>query len=132
MNKNEIAILNEKEIEDKVYIIRGIPVMLDRDLALIYGYEVKRLNEQVKNNIEKFPSDMMFQLTKEDLLNSRSKISTLNYSTIKQGKNIKYYPYAFTEQGIYMLMTVLKINKHLKRKTIDWYQRSKIINKQIL
>ena len=97
--------------------------MLDADLAQIYGYTTKRLNEQVKNNIEKFDSDFMFKLTLNEIENiSRSKKSTLkvendydeslrsNFLTSNEGRghNIKYMPYAFTEQGIYMLMTVLR------------------------
>lgn len=92
-------------IENKILVIRGQQVMLDRDLAEIYGYETKRFNEQIKNNIERFDEDFRFQLTDEEInLVSRSKFSTLN----GRGHNIKYKPYAFTEQGIYMLMTVLK------------------------
>ena len=91
----------------RIYTIRGVKVMLDADLAEIYGYTTKRFNEQVKNNIEKFDEDFRFQLTlKEAETCSRSKISSLNNS--RRGTNIKYAPYAFTEQGIYMLMTVLK------------------------
>ena len=83
--------------------------MLDSDLAQIYGYETKNFNRQVKNNIEKFDEDdFMFQLNKEDLKQlSRCKNFTLNRDS-GRGSNIKYLPYAFTEQGIYMLMTVLK------------------------
>ena len=93
-------------IESKILVIRGQQVMLDRDLAEIYGYKTKAFNQQVKNNIEKFPDDMMFKLTQAEVdLLSRSKILTLNSG---RGHNIKYLPYAFTEQGIYMLMTVLK------------------------
>ena len=91
----------------RIYTIRGVKVMLDADLAEIYGYTTKRFNEQVKNNIEKFDEDFRFQLTlKEAETCSRSKILTLNGG--HRGTNIKYAPYAFTEQGIYMLMTVLK------------------------
>ena len=97
-------------IYNRVYIIRGQQVMLDYDLAEIYGYEVKRLNEQVKRNIVRFPEDFMFQLTKgeipEDFL--KSQIATLNENGNKRGLHIKKLPYAFTEQGIYMLMTVLR------------------------
>lgn len=93
-------------IEGKIMVIRGQQVMLDRDLVEIYGYTTKAFNQQVKNNIEKFPDDMMFKLTQAEVdLLSRSKILTLNKG---RGSNIKYAPYAFTEQGIYMLMTVLK------------------------
>ena len=95
---------------NRVYIIRGQQVMLDYDLAELYGYEVKRLNEQVKRNIARFPEDFMFQLTKgeipEDFL--KSQIATLNEHGNKRGLHIKKLPYAFTEQGIYMLATVLR------------------------
>ena len=88
---------------NRVYAIRGQQVMLDYDLAEIYGYEVKRLNEQVKRNITRFPEDFMFQLTKSELDNLRSNFSTANINTKSRA-----LPRAFTEQGIYMLATVLK------------------------
>ena len=83
--------------------------MLDFELAEIYGYETKNFNRQVKNNIEKFEGkDFMFQLTTQEVEElSRCKNFTLNRGT-GRGSNIKYNPYVFTEQGIYMLMTVLK------------------------
>lgn len=106
---NEIAIINESDLKSKIYVIRGVQVMLDMDLAEIYGYETKRFNEQVKNNIERFDDDFRFQLTDEELEEvSRSKFSTLNNESKGRGQNFKYNPYAFTEQGIYMLMTVLR------------------------
>lgn len=84
--------------------------MLDYDLAEFYGYEVKALNQQVKRNIDRFPEDFMFQLKKEEVPKefSKSQIVTLNEKGDKRGTNIKKMPYAFTEQGIYMLATVLK------------------------
>ena len=95
-------------IENKIVVIRNQQVMLDRDLAEIYGYETKNFNRQVRNNIEKFDEDFMFQLTKEET----NTLSWCKNFTLKEknerGRNIKYLPYAFTEQGIYMLMTVLK------------------------
>ncbi len=96
-------------VRNRIYTIRGVQVMLDSDLAELYGYETKNLNRQVKNNIEKFPEDMMFQLNEEEVERiSRCK----NFTSIMQTKGIKggrtSMPYAFTEQGIYMLMTVLK------------------------
>ncbi len=107
-SKEPIADISESEIKEKIYTIRDVHVMLDSDLAEIYGYETKNFNRQVKNNIEKFLEDMMFQLTKEDIMSlSRCKNFTLNKQN-GRGHNIKYYPYVFTEQGIYMLMTVLK------------------------
>ena len=87
---------------NRVYIIRGQQVMLDYDLAEIYGYEVKRLNEQVKRNITRFPEDFMFQLTTEEDGILKSQIATSSWG----GK--RKLPYAFTEQGIYMLATVLR------------------------
>lgn len=104
--ENEISILVENSIRSKIHVIRGLQVMLDFDLAQIYGYETKNFNRQVKNNIERFDSDFMFQLSDTEVEElSRCKIFTLNKG---RGSNIKYAPYAFTEQGIYMLMTVLK------------------------
>ena len=100
--ENEISILEENSIRSKIHVIRGQQVMLDFDLAQIYGYETKRFNEQVKNNIERFDDDFRFQLTDEEYENLRSKISTSSWG------GSRYNPYAFTEQGIYMLMTVLK------------------------
>ena len=97
------TILTSETIEKMIYVIRGEKVMLDFDLAKIYGYETKAFNQQVRNNIEKFPLRYRFQLTKEEvLLVQRSKNLTSSWG----GK--RYLPYAFTEQGIYMLMTVLK------------------------
>ena len=101
--ENEIIILDENDLKNKIYTIRGVQVMLDSDLAGIYGYETKRFNEQVKNNIERFDEDFRFQLTQDEVDVLRSKFSTTNISTMSRS-----LPYAFTEQGIYMLMTVLK------------------------
>ena len=98
------------DICNRVYVIRGQQVMLDYDLAEFYGYEVKALNQQVKRNSDRFPEDFMFQLKKEEVPKefSKSQIVTLNEKGDKRGTNIKKMPYAFTEQGIYMLATVLK------------------------
>jgi len=105
MGEKEIIIseLNNETIESMIYIIRGQKVMLDYELAKIYGYETKRFNEQVKNNINKFPERYRFQLVKEEYdIILRSKKSTSSWGGTRK------LPYAFTEQGIYMLMTVLK------------------------
>ena len=111
MQKQELAtiqIVDENSIKDMIYTIRGQKVMLDLDLARIYGYETKRFNEQVKNNIEKFEEDFMFQISKAEFeCISRSKKSTSIMKVNNRGGRT-YLPYAFTEQGIYMLMTVLK------------------------
>ena len=95
---------------NRVYVIRGQQVMLDYDLAEIYGYEVKRMNEQVKRNITRFPEDFMFQLTKDEIPEDflKSQIATLNENGNRRGLHIKKLPFAFTEQGIYMLATVLR------------------------
>ena len=90
-------------IEPLIKVIRGQQVMLDKDLAMLYGVEAKVLNQAVKRNVERFPNDCRFQLTKEECL--RSQIVTLNE---KQGKHLKYMPYAFTEQGVAMLSSVLR------------------------
>ena len=95
---------------NRVYIIRGQQVMLDYDLAEIYGYEVKNLNQQVKRNIVRFPEDFMFQLTREEVESVKSQIviSRENNFFEGQGGGRRTLPYAFTEQGIYMLATVLR------------------------
>ena len=103
--ENEIVIHNEQDLQSKIYTIRGVQVMLDFDLAEIYGYSTKRFNEQVKNNIGKFDNDFMFRLNEFEHTFLRSKFSTSKTET-RGGR--QYLPYAFTEQGIYMLMTVLK------------------------
>ncbi len=106
----EIQVISSVEdIKNKVHMIRGQQVMLDYDLAKIYGYEVKRLNEQVKRNISRFPEDFMFQLVENEIPDSlKSQFATLNDNGNKRGMHIKKMPYAFTEQGIYMLATVLR------------------------
>mgnify|MGYP003571366340 CR=1 FL=1 len=100
---SEIAIHNTNSLKDKIYTIRGVQVMLDSDLAEIYGYATKAFNQQVKNNIERFDDDFRFQLTEDETHYLRSKFLTANISSMSRS-----LPYAFTEQGIYMLMTVLK------------------------
>ena len=100
--RGEVAIELSK-IEERIFTIRRKQVMIDKDLALLYGVETKRLNEQVKRNIERFPEDFMFQLTMEECL--RSQFATLNQA---QGQHLKYLPYAFTENGIAMLSSVLR------------------------
>ena len=103
------AIIAEKTIRDKIYTIRGIKVMLDFELAEIYGYETKNFNRQVKNNAERFDGDdFMFRLTKSEM----EELSRCKNFTLIQTKGIKggrsNMPYAFTEQGVYLLMTVLR------------------------
>ena len=139
------AIQSVEQIESLILSIRGKQVILDRDLARLYGVETRRLNEQVRRNMERFPEDFMFQLTKEEAEFSRSQnatssdeflrsqivtieteddfsrsqIATMNEDgdnsrsqnatlKVKQGQNIKYLPYTFTENGIAMLSSVLR------------------------
>lgn len=134
--KNEIAKVDTttiqpvEQIESLILTIRGKQVILDRDLARLYGVETKRLNQQVQRNLERFPEDFMFQLTKEEAELSRSQFATLNdgsdnlksqfatssedssrsqFATLNgRGHNIKHLPYAFTENGIAMLSGVLR------------------------
>ena len=103
-------LITTDDIRSKVYILRGQQVMLDQDLAEIYGYQVKNLNQQVKRNLTRFPEDFMFQLTKEEVELVKSQFVTsrnINYFEGQEGGRRKL-PYAFTEQGIYMLATVLR------------------------
>jgi len=93
------------QIKNMIYGIRGLNVMLDRELAVLYGVEIKRLNESVKRNIKRFPPEFMFQLTAEEWSNLRSQIAAFSKDTRK------YKPYAFTEHGILMLSSVLNSDK---------------------
>ena len=115
--EKEIIIHSENDLKGKIYVIRGVQVMLDKDLAEIYGYATNRFNEQVKNNIEKFDEeDLMFQLTKEEFdtllqsktLTAKSDSNLMSKKSTSSWGGTRKLPYAFTEQGIYMLMTVLK------------------------
>ena len=91
-------------IQQKIYVIRGEQVMLDSDLAEMYGMETRALKQAVRRNINRFPSDFMFQLTKEEYDSLRSQIVTLKKG---RGQHSKYLPYAFTEQGVAMLSSIL-------------------------
>jgi len=97
------ALVVQGEISSKIVTLRGRQVMIDRDLAELYEVETRRLNEQVKRNLDRFPNDFMFQLNEKEYLNLMSQIAT---SSSEHG-GIRKMPYAFTEEGIYMLATVL-------------------------
>lgn len=103
---NEIIENESVVIEDMIYEIRGVQVMLDRDIAKLYHVETKRVNEAVKNNPNKFPERFSWILTNEEIKELRSNFSTLEIKG--QGKYSKYAPRVFTEQGLYMLATILK------------------------
>jgi hypothetical protein len=98
--KNEL--LKEGELLSKIHIIRGEKVMLDYDLSELYGVETKYLKRQVRRNIERFPEDFMFELTKDEYKSLRSQIGTL-----KRGQHSKYAPLVFTEQGVAQLSSVV-------------------------
>ena len=104
-------IVSEETISDKIYFIRNQKVMFDNDLAMLYGIETKRLKEQVKRNISRFPDDFMFELTEVEYLSSRSQIATLKKG---RGSNLKYLPSVFTEHGVLMLSSVLNSDKAIQ------------------
>ncbi len=108
MEKELVAV---KGIKSKIHTIRGLQVMLDSDLAELYGVSTKRLNEQARRNKDRFPPEFKFQLTKEEFYSLRSHFATLER---KRGEHRKYLPYAFTEQGVAMLSTVLKSKTAIK------------------
>ncbi len=97
-----VAKVSDEMIFEKIYIIRGQKVMLDKDLAEMYDVPTFRLNEAVKRNKGRFPDDFMFQLTKEEYNSLRSQ-----FAILKKGKHSKYLPHVFTEQGVAMLSSVL-------------------------
>jgi len=103
--ESEVSIADEI-ITQQIYIIRGQKVMIDRDLARLYGVETKRLKEAVNRNIQRFPGDFMFVLTKEESNSLRTQ-----FATLKRGEHAKYMPMAFTEQGVAMLSSVLNSEK---------------------
>jgi ORF6N domain len=98
------ALVPAQDITRAILVLRGQRVLLDAELATLYGVTTKRFNEQVKRNRERFPEDFMFQLTAEEAQRSRSQFATLNSG---RGQNIKYRPYAFTEHGAIMAATIL-------------------------
>jgi len=98
-----------ERIETKILLIRGQKVMLDRDLAELYGVETKMLKRAVKRNIRRFPKDFMFELTKEEYQSLR-----FHFGTLKRGEHAKYLPYAFTEQGVAMLSSVLNSERAIQ------------------
>jgi hypothetical protein len=107
---SELSLLSEETISNKIYFIRNQKVMLDRDLAVLYGIETKVLKQAVKRNLSRFPKDFMFELTKSEFENWRSQFVTSNSD--KMG--LRYVPMAFTEHGILMLSSVLKSDKAIQ------------------
>lgn len=99
---NKLETVNKQNLQDKIHTIRGLAVMLDRDLAVLYDVETKRINEAVRNNQDKFLDDFYFELNNDEFDILRSKVSTTNFAKTRTN------PKVFTEQGIYMLATILK------------------------
>ncbi len=107
---DKISIIPDDTVISKIYFIRNQKVMLDRDLAALYGVETKRLKEQVKRNLDRFPDDFMFVLSKEEFENWRSQIATSNSDKM----SLRYAPMAFTEHGVLMLSSVLSSEKAIQ------------------
>src|SRR5579863_9964104 len=97
------ALIPIEQIERQIYLIRGMKVILDKDLAEWYGVPTERLKQQVRRNRERFPDDFMIELTLEE-----AERSTLQTASLKRGQNIKYQPFAFSEQGVAMMSSVLR------------------------
>ena len=111
-DKNEIMIVDEQSLRNKIYVIRGQQVMLDYDLAEIYGYTTSAFNQQVNRNSEKFDEDFMFRITQQEFENLMSQ------NVISSWGGRRKLPNAFTEQGIYMLMTVLRGDLAIRQSKI--------------
>jgi phage regulator Rha-like protein len=112
--KSDRSLIAREPIETKILLIRGSRVLLDSDLAYLYGVPAKRLNEQVRRNLKRFPDDFMFQLTSEEYRALRSQIVTLKMG---RGMHRKYRPYVFTEQGVAMLSSVLNSERAIQVNT---------------
>ena len=110
MKKSEIALLPQETIESKIFFLRGKRVMLDRDLAILYGVETRALNQAVRRNMRRFPEDFMFQLTKEEMESWKSQIVISN----REKMGLRRRPYAFTEQGVAMLSSVLNSDRAIQ------------------
>jgi len=108
----ETEILKPTLIEEKIIVLRDMPVIMDSDVAFLYGVETKEINQAVKNNPRKFPEGFIFEIDNEEFMNLRSKFLTTNLS------KTRVLPKAFTEQGLYMLATILK-GKKAEETTID-------------
>ena len=106
MADSDFPLIDESLLKSRIHTIRGVKVMLDADLAEIYGYQTRKFNEQVKHNIEKFDNDFRFQLSDSEFTELKSNLKSKIWTSSWGG--VRKLPYAFTEQGIYMLMTVLR------------------------
>ena len=109
MKKSKTNLVPQETIECKILLIRGKKVLLDRDLAVLYGVETRVLNQAVKRTVKRFPEDFMFQLVKEEYDSLRSQ-----FVTLKRGQHRKYLPFVFTEQGVAMLSSVLNSERAIQ------------------
>ena len=121
MKKQEIIVSNPlvaPKIANKIVVIRDVQVLLDRDIAEMYGVEIKALNQAVKRNPERFPDQFMFQLSSDEYRNVKkslwSQFVTIENVEDQRGRHTKYLPYAFTEQGVAMLSAVLRSERAVK------------------
>lgn len=122
-------VINIKDVEAKVLTIRNTPVLLDRDVAFLYGVETKRINEAVRNNPDKFPEDYMFALEKGECEDLRSKISSTNLSSKSRA-----LPKVFTEKGLYMLATILKGRRAIETTfaIIETFAKVRTLKRELL
>ena len=121
----DLIVKDNIKIEDLIYEVRDKQVMLDKDVAFLYNVETKRVNEVIKRNINRFPDSFCFKLIKEELegLSLRSQIATLNKSGNYTGMHYKYLPYALTEQGIIMLLGLLRSDTAVKNNMNKFIKR---------
>ena len=130
---SKVLSITETAIESKIYLIRGQKVMMDSDLAEMYGVETKALKQAVKRNMDKFPEDFMFELTAKEA----EDFSRSHFVTMNRGQNIKYLPFAITEHGVLMLSSVLRSKQanEVNIRIMRVYSKMKellMLNKDIL
>ena len=109
--QQSVSLVPVEIIQSKIYLIRGHKIMLDKELAELYGVSTKRLKQQVRRNLKRFPLDFAFELTWEE---AEKVASRLQNATLNKGQNIKYLPFAFTEQGVAMLSSVLNSDRAIE------------------
>ncbi len=109
--QKSVSLVPIEIIQNKIYLVRGQKVMLDKELAELYEVSTNRLKEQVRRNLKRFPSDFMFELTWKEAFRFSSRPQ---FAALKKGGNVKYLPYAFTEQGVAMLSSVLKSDRAIE------------------
>ena len=109
--KNELVVIDTNVVRSRMIVMRGCPVLLDRDVAELYGVQTKEVNQAVRNNPDKFPDGFQFQLDADEFADWKSKILTSNLSKVEKASikmGLRRAPFAFTERGLYMLATILK------------------------